>query len=148
VRDVAVARNSTLTGSVIPSVIFGIWGPLTFGPFLAHHVYPVLARLPNFPPFSIFRGNVGVGQGLLTSGLVLAVMIVPNIAATTRDLLRQVPEPTKEGATALGMTDAEGFRAVQLRWVRSGVLAAPCGPSSTSRRATASSWRTMRPCCS
>lgn len=112
----------TLAG--IPSVIFGLWGVLTLGPFLAHHVYPALAHLPNVPVLNIFRGNVGDGEGLLTAGLVLALMIIPIVAATTRDLLRSVPETTKEGATALGMTDAEGFRVVQLRWVRSGVIAA------------------------
>jgi phosphate transport system permease protein len=112
----------TLAG--IPSVIFGLWGVLTLGPFLAHHVYPALTHLPNVPVLNIFRGNTGDGEGLLTSGLVLALMIIPIIAATTRDLLRQVPTATKEGAVALGMTDAETFRAVQLRWVRTGVLAA------------------------
>jgi phosphate transport system permease protein len=112
----------TLAG--IPSVIFGLWGILTLGPFLAHHVYPALAHLPNVPVLNIFRGNVGDGEGLLTAGVVLAVMIIPIVAATTRDLLRQVPAATKEGAWALGMTDAEGFRTVQLRWVRSGVIAA------------------------
>ncbi len=108
----------------IPSVVFGLWGVLEFGPWLARDVYPILAHLPNIPPFDIFRGNVGHGLGLLSGGLVLACMIVPIIAATTRDLLRQVPGATKEGAVALGMTHAESFRAVQVRWVRTGVLGA------------------------
>ncbi|MCU1494684.1 MAG: phosphate transport system permease protein pstC 1 [Acidimicrobiaceae bacterium] len=108
----------------IPSVVFGLWGVLTFGPWLSHNIYPALAHLPNFPPFSIFRGNTGYGQGLLSAGLVLAVMIIPIVAATTRDLLRQVPAATKEGAEALGMTDAEVFQTVQLRWVRTGVIGA------------------------
>ncbi len=108
----------------IPSVVIGVWGALTFGPWIARAVYPALTHLPNFPPFSIFRGNVGDGEGLLTSGLVLAAMIIPIIAATSRDLLRQVPETTKEGAVALGMTDAEVFRRVQARWVRTGVIGA------------------------
>ena len=108
----------------IPSVVYGLWGVLTLGPFLAHHVYPVLAHLPNVPVLNVFRGYVGNGEGLLTSGIVLAVMIIPIVAATTRDLLRQVPEQTKEGAEALGMTDAEGFLAVQARWIRTGVAGA------------------------
>jgi phosphate transport system permease protein len=112
----------TLAG--LPSVIFGLWGVLVLGPFLAHHIYPALTHLPNIPVLDIFRGSTGDGEGLLTSGVVLAVMIVPIVAATTRDLLRQVPETTKEGAWALGMTDAEAFRAVQLRWARAGVIAA------------------------
>lgn len=119
--SIAGVALETLAG--IPSVIYGLWGFLVLGPFLAHHVYPTLAKLPNVPVLNIFRGNVSA-QGLLTAGLVLAVMIVPIIAATTRDLLRQVPETTKEGTAALGMTDAEGFRVVQYRWVRTGVIAA------------------------
>jgi phosphate transport system permease protein len=111
----------TLAG--IPSVIFGLWGFLILGPFLLHHVYPTLAKLPNVPVLNIFRGNIQA-QGLLTAGIVLAIMIVPIIAATTRDLLRSVPGTTKEGAVALGMTEAEGFRSVQYRWVRAGVIAA------------------------
>ena len=104
----------------IPSVVFGLWGLLVLGPFLVAHVYPTLQKLP----FGIFHGNVGHGEGLLTAGIVLAVMIVPIIAATTRDLLRQVPTATKEGAEALGMTDREVYRTVQRRWIRAGVIGA------------------------
>src|SRR6266568_6399830 len=92
----------------VPSVIIGLWGALTFGPFLAHHVTPVIARnIPDVPVLSYFRGNVGSGEGLLTSGLVLAVMVIPIIAATARDLIRQVPILPREGAVALGMSDWE-----------------------------------------
>jgi len=108
----------------IPSIVIGVWGALTFGPWIAKEIYPALTHLPNVPPFDIFRGSVGDGEGLLTGGLVLAAMIIPIIAATTRDLLRQVPETTKEGAEALGLTDAEVFRRVQARWVRTGVIGA------------------------
>ncbi|HVC26342.1 MAG TPA: phosphate ABC transporter permease subunit PstC [Acidimicrobiales bacterium] len=108
----------------IPSVVFGLWGVLTFGPWLARDIYPALTHLPNVPVLDIFRGSTGYGEGLLTAGIVLAAMIIPLIAATTRDLLRQVPEATKEGAEALGLTSAEVFRTVQFRWVRTGVLGA------------------------
>jgi phosphate transport system permease protein len=108
----------------IPSVVIGVWGALTFGPWIAKHIYPALTHLPNFPPFDIFRGSPGDGEGLLTSGLVLAAMIVPIIAATTRDLLRQVPEQTKEGAEALGLTEVEVFSRVQARWISAGVIGA------------------------
>jgi phosphate transport system permease protein len=108
----------------IPSVVYGLWGVLVLGPYLSAHVYPTIAKLPDVPVLNYFRGNVGAGEGLLTAGVVLAVMIIPIIAATTRDLLRQVPTTTKEAAEALGMTDAEVFRTVQLRWVRAGVIGA------------------------
>jgi len=109
----------------IPSVVIGLWGILTFGPWLAQHIYPALTHLPNVPVLNFFRGTPAHnGEGLLTGGLVLAVMIIPIIAATTRDLLLQVPGTTKEGAEALGMTHTEAFFAVQARWVRGGVIGA------------------------
>jgi len=108
----------------IPSVIFGLWGYLTFGPFLSHKLAPIADRIPDVPVLRFFRGPTGGGQGLLTTSLVLTIMILPILAATTRDLLRQVPRPTVEGAVALGMTDSEAMRAVTFRWVRSGVIGA------------------------
>jgi phosphate transport system permease protein len=109
----------------IPSVVFGLWGVLTFGPLLSRDVYPVFARnFPDVPVLSFFRGYVPDGEGLLTTGLVLGVMIIPIVASTTRDLLRQVPRLPKEGALALGMNDFEMARKVSLPWVRSGVIGA------------------------
>jgi len=106
----------------IPSVAYGFWGVLFFGPFLAQNIYPTLSRvLGIIPPF---RGSVGAGEGLLTTSLVLAVMIVPIIASTTRELMRTVPILAKEGAMALGMTPYETFKVVTLPYVRRGILAA------------------------
>jgi phosphate transport system permease protein len=109
----------------IPSVVVGLWGAITFGPFIAHHVAPVIARnAPDLPVLDYFRGNTGNGEGMLVSGLVLAVMIIPIIASTTRDLIRQVPMLPREGATALGMSDWESVRRVTLPWVSSGIVGA------------------------
>ncbi len=109
----------------IPSVVVGLWGAMTFGPFIAHHIAPAIARnAPDVPVLNYFRGNTGNGEGMLVSGLVLAVMIIPIIASTTRDLLQQVPLLPREGATALGMSDWECARRVTLPWVSSGVVGA------------------------
>ncbi|MFW3115338.1 phosphate ABC transporter permease [Mycobacterium haemophilum DSM 44634] len=109
----------------IPSVVVGLWGALTFGPFIAHHIAPVIARTaPDVPVLNYFRGNTGNGEGMLVSGLVLAVMIIPIIASTTRDLVKQVPLLPREGATALGMSDWECARRVTLPWVSSGIVGA------------------------
>jgi phosphate transport system permease protein len=109
----------------IPSVIVGLWGALTFGPFIAHHITPVIARnMPDVPVLNYFRGAPGYGEGLLTSGLVLAIMIIPIVAATSRDLIRQVPILPREGAIALGMSDAQTARRVTLPWVGSGIVGA------------------------
>lgn len=109
----------------VPSVVIGLWGALTFGPFIAHHVAPFIANnMPDVPPFSYFAGSTGNGQGLLISGLVLAVMVIPIVAATCRDLIRQVPILPREGAVALGMSDFETARRVTLPWVGSGIIGA------------------------
>ena len=109
----------------IPSVLFGIWGYFTLGPILATHVYPPIANLmPDVPILRFFKQPTGHGQGLLTSGIVLAIMIVPIITATTVELFKQVPPLNQEGAYALGMTDAETTRSVTLPWVRSGIIGA------------------------
>jgi phosphate transport system permease protein len=109
----------------IPSVVVGLWGAMTFGPYIAHHVAPVIARnAPDVPVLNYFRGDTGNGEGMLVSGLVLAVMIIPIIASTCRDLIRQVPLLPREGAIALGMSDWECARRVTLPWVSSGIVGA------------------------
>ncbi len=109
----------------VPSVVYGLWGALTLGPWLARHVSPVIAaHAPDLPILRFFRGATGAGEGLFAAGVVLGIMILPIIAATTRDLLRQVPRQTVEGALALGLTDAESMRMVGFPWVRTGVLGA------------------------
>ncbi|MHB1488052.1 MAG: phosphate ABC transporter permease subunit PstC [Acidimicrobiales bacterium] len=109
----------------IPSVVFGLWGAITFGPFLAHHLSPfIAAHAPNVWGLRFLRGSTGSGEGLLTSGVVLAIMIVPIVASTARDLFAQVPRLPKEGAEALGMTTWEVARKVSLPWVRSGLIGA------------------------
>jgi phosphate transport system permease protein len=104
----------------IPSVIFGLWGVYTFGPFMARDVYRWISDL-HIPWLT---GAVGSGEGLLTASLVLTVMIIPIIAATTRELVRSVPVLTKEGAVGLGLTGSESVRLITLPFIRTGVIAA------------------------
>lgn len=106
----------------IPSVVYGLWGLIILGPFLSAHIYPLLARLGTVIPW--LAGPVGAGQGLFTAGLVLAVMIIPIVASTTRDLLTQVPSLPREGALALGLTSWETVRYVSIPWVISGIIGA------------------------
>jgi len=106
----------------IPSVVYGLWGVLVFGPFLAQHIFPKLTAIGKVIPF--FKGTVGSGEGLLTASLILALMIIPIIASTTRELLRTVPILAKEGALALGMTRYEIAKVVTLPYVRRGIMAA------------------------
>jgi len=107
----------------VPSVIVGLWGALTFGPFIAHDIAPIISNnAPSWLPF--LSGDTGNGQGLLTSGLVLAVMVIPIVAATARDLIRGVPILPREGAIALGMSEFECARRVTLPWVGAGLVGA------------------------
>ncbi len=109
----------------IPSVIIGLWGVLTFGPFISRYIAPVIARnMPDVPVLKFFGGSTGTGLGLLNSGLILAIMVIPIIAATARDLIRQVPILPREGAMALGLSDWECARRVTLPWVGSGIIGA------------------------
>jgi phosphate transport system permease protein len=104
----------------IPSVIFGLWGLYAFGPLVARDIYKPISDLG----IPYFTKSPGSGQGMLTASLVLSVMIIPIIASTTRELIRSVPQVTKEGAVALGLTGSESVRLVTIPFVRTGVLAA------------------------
>ena len=112
----------------VPSVVIGLWGLLTFGPWLARNIYPIISDIagwfPDVRPFNYFRGPVGSGEGLLTAGIVLGMMIIPIIASTTRDLFTQVPPLPKEGGEALGFTNWEVANKITLPWVRSGIIGA------------------------
>lgn len=105
----------------IPSVVFGLWGVATFGPLLSRNIYKPISKL-GIPWFT--HGVSPDGSGLLTASLVLAVMVIPIVASTTRELLRSVPQTSKEGAIALGLTGSETMRAVTMPFVRTGVIAA------------------------
>lgn len=105
----------------VPSVVFGLWGVMTLGPWVSRNIYQPIANL-GLPWLS--SGVVSNGQGLFTSALVLAVMIIPIIASITRELVRSVPALSREGAVALGLTGSEAVRVVTLPFIRKGVIAA------------------------
>ncbi len=102
--------------AAIPSVVFGLWGYIFLIPFLARHVFPWMARHLGFLPF--FGGATGSGYGLLTAGLVLALMIVPLVTATVRDALVAQPHGLRDAALALGATRFETLWTVQLPGTR------------------------------
>jgi phosphate transport system permease protein len=109
----------------VPSVLVGLWGALTLGPIVSKHISPLIAgSLGHVPGLHFLGGDVGSGEGLFTSGLVLAVMVIPIIASTSRDLIRGVPLLPREGAVALGMSDFEAARKVTLPWVGAGIVGA------------------------
>jgi phosphate transport system permease protein len=95
--------------AAIPSVVYGLWGIFVLAPFLRVHVEPQLARWFGWLP--LFEGPI-TGIGLLTGGIILAIMVTPIISAVVRDVLAAVPHTQREAALALGATKWESTRVV------------------------------------
>jgi phosphate transport system permease protein len=95
--------------AAIPSVVYGLWGIFVLAPFLRVHVEPPLARWFGWLP--LFQGSI-TGIGLLTGGIILAIMVTPIISAVVRDVLSAVPNSQREAALALGATKWETTRVV------------------------------------
>lgn len=96
----------------VPSVVFGLWGLVVVVPWIAHGAGPPLARLSGFIPW--LRGPVLSGTGLLASVVVLAAMVVPLVAALSRDAIARVPQALREQGRALGLTEWEILRGLVL----------------------------------
>ncbi|MFS8084013.1 MAG: phosphate ABC transporter permease subunit PstC [Acidobacteriota bacterium] len=95
--------------AAIPSVVYGLWGIFVLAPFLRVYVEPTLARWFGWLP--LFQGPI-TGIGLLTGGIILAIMITPIISAVVRDVLSAVPNTQREAALALGATRWETTQVV------------------------------------
>ena len=109
--------------AAVPSIIYGMWGFFLIVPFMAEWVQPplidwlgdipVLGELFQGPPF---------GTGIFTASLILAVMILPFIAATMRDVFQTVPAVYKESAYGLGCTTWEVMRSIVIPYTRVSVV--------------------------
>jgi phosphate transport system permease protein len=106
--------------AAVPSVIYGLWGMFVLIPFLRDHVYLYLRAVFGFIP--IFSGPI-YGGGVLTGGIVLAIMITPTVSAVMRDLFSTVPISQREAMIALGATKWETVKTV-INYARSGVIGA------------------------
>jgi phosphate transport system permease protein len=109
----------------IPSIIYGIWGLFVFAPFLQETVQPFLITVFGEIPIlsSLFEGPP-YGIGMLTAGLILAIMALPFITSISRDVFDAVPLVLKEAAYGLGCTTWEVMRHVVLPYCRTGVIGA------------------------
>lgn len=108
--------------AAIPSVIVGFWGVDTLAPFVAKHFEPFLHGVFGFIP--LFGTPQTTGLSVFSAGLALALMILPIVAALSRDLFLTVPTELRDGAAALGATRWEIIRGVVLPTTASGVAAA------------------------
>ncbi|AHF67146.1 MULTISPECIES: phosphate ABC transporter permease subunit PstC [Pseudomonas] len=107
----------------IPSIIYGMWGLFVFGPFMAEHLSPwINENLGGLPIIgSLFQGPP-LGIGMLTAGIVLAIMITPFITSVMQEVFRTVPTTLKESAYALGGTTWEVVWDIVLPYTRSAVV--------------------------
>jgi phosphate transport system permease protein len=107
--------------AAIPSIIFGMWGLFIFAPFMADYVQPALSRIFGFLP--LFQGSP-MGIGMLTAGIILALMILPYMCAIIRDVFQLVPAVMKESAYGLGSTTWEVAYKVTIPYGLTGIVGA------------------------
>lgn len=107
----------------VPSIIYGMWGLFVFAPLFADHVQPLLkSTLGQLPLIGQMFSGPTMGIGILTAGLILAVMIIPFISSVMRDVFEIVPAVLKESAYGLGCTKWEVVRKIVLPYTRNGVV--------------------------
>jgi phosphate transport system permease protein len=109
--------------AAVPSIVYGMWGLLVFGPILAEYIQQPLQKLLKGVPFlETLVSGPPVGIGLLSAGIVLAIMIIPFIASVMRDVFEVTPALLKESAYGLGATTTEVMWKVVLPYTKAGVI--------------------------
>jgi len=107
----------------VPSIIYGIWGLFIFAPFLQQTLQPFLINtLGDVPLIAPLFAGPPYGIGMLTAGLVLAIMVLPFVTSISRDVFEAVPGVLKEAAYGIGCTTWEVVRHVVLPYARVGVI--------------------------
>jgi len=107
----------------IPSIIYGIWGLFVFAPFFQTYVQPPLIDIfANIPVLNQLFAGPPYGIGLLTAGLILAIMVLPFITSITREVFDTVPPVLKEAAYGIGCTRWEVMRRVVIPYTRVGII--------------------------
>ena len=111
--------------AAVPSIVYGMWGLLVFGPILAAYVQqPLQAAFGHVPVFGALFSGPPVGIGILSAGIILAIMIIPYIASVMRDVFETTPAMLKESAYGLGSTTWEVVSRVVLPYTKTGVVGA------------------------
>ncbi|HZE91455.1 MAG TPA: phosphate ABC transporter permease PstC [Rhizobacter sp.] len=109
--------------AAVPSIVYGMWGLLVFSPVLATYVQqPMQAVFGNTPLLKSFVSGAPVGIGILSAGIILAIMIIPFIASVMRDVFEVTPAMLKESAYGLGSTTWEVVFRVVLPYTKTGVI--------------------------
>jgi phosphate transport system permease protein len=109
--------------AAIPSIVYGMWGLLVFGPLLATYVQqPLQTMFKGVPYIGAFFSGPPVGIGILSAGIILAIMIIPFIASVMRDVFEVTPTLLKESAYGLGATTWEVVSKIVLPYTKAGVV--------------------------
>ena len=109
--------------AAVPSIVYGMWGLLVFGPILATYVQqPLQSLLRGVPLLGTLVSGPPVGIGILSAGIILAIMIIPFIASVMRDVFEVTPAMLKESAYGLGGTTWEVVSKVVLPYTKTGVI--------------------------
>jgi phosphate transport system permease protein len=109
--------------AAIPSIIYGIWGLFVFAPFVQQYIEPpIIDTLGQVPGISMLFAGPPLGIGVLTAGIILAIMVLPFISSIMRDVFETVPAMLKESAYGLGATRSEVVWRVVLPFTRIGVF--------------------------
>ena len=109
--------------AAVPSIIYGMWGLLVIAPFMAEYVQPsVIDLFDGIPVLEMLFQGPARGKGVFTAALILAVMIIPFIAATMRDVFQTVPPVYKESAYGVGCTTWEVMRSIVIPYTRVSVV--------------------------
>ena len=109
--------------AAIPSIVYGMWGLLVFGPILSTYVQiPLQQWLGHVPVLGSLVSGPPVGIGILSAGIILAIMIIPFIASVMRDVFEVTPPMLKESAYGLGSTTWEVMSQVVLPYTKAGVM--------------------------
>jgi phosphate transport system permease protein len=109
--------------AAIPSIVYGMWGLLVFGPILSTYVQiPLQKMLSGVPYLESFVSGPPVGIGILSAGIILAIMIIPFIASVMRDVFEVTPPMLKESAYGLGSTTWEVVSKIVLPYTKAGVI--------------------------
>jgi phosphate transport system permease protein len=109
--------------AAIPSIVYGMWGLMVFAPILAQYVQqPLQALLSGVPLLGALVSGPPVGIGILSAGIILAIMIIPFIASVMRDVFEVTPALLKESAYGLGATTWEVISKVVLPYTKTGVI--------------------------
>jgi len=109
--------------AAVPSIIYGMWGFFVIVPVMSQTVQPwVIDNFGDLPLIGDFFQGPPFGTGIFTAAMILAVMVIPFIAATMRDVFDTVPAVYKESAYGLGCTTWEVMRSIVLPYTRASVV--------------------------